>query len=345
MRTDIPLRLPANQPERAYRGGDGIAVLRGVDPLGDWHPEDFVASTTEVFSGEGVGLTRLPDGRLLRDAVAEDPLAYLGPEHVTTRGADSELLVKLLDPGERLFVHFHPDGEFARRELASVHGKTEAWIVVGVRPVDGVRDPHAYLGFARDVEVEEVDRWVADQDVDAMLAAMHRVPLEVGDTVYVPAGTPHAIGPGLTMVEVQEPTDLSILLEYDGFDRLDAQHAFLGLPRDVALSALDRRGLALEEIDALVTRGSFSAEPGAHPLLPDAAKRFFQAAWVRAGAESPTTLAAGFTVMVVLSGQGLLQFRSGKLEARRGDVFLIPFAVGAVEVVGDLSALACRPPA
>ena len=50
-----------------------------------------------------------------------------------------------------------------------------------------------------------------------MLGALHRVPVAAGDAIFVPAGMPHAIGEGLLIVELQEPTDLSVLLEWEGF--------------------------------------------------------------------------------------------------------------------------------
>ena len=92
-------------------------------------PEDWVGSTTTVFGERELGLSPLADGRLLRDAVAADP-ARSSARARRPLGADPALLVKLLDAGERLPVHVHPDGAFARETLDSPYGKTEAWIVV-----------------------------------------------------------------------------------------------------------------------------------------------------------------------------------------------------------------------
>ena len=128
------LQLPANQFERFYRGGPAIAALRGVPSPGDRFPEDWVGSVTAAFGSAGDGLTTLPGGRLLCDAIAADPESFLGAAHVARFGPDPTLLVKLLDAGERLPVHLHPDGDFARRELGSPYGKTEAWIVVSAEP-------------------------------------------------------------------------------------------------------------------------------------------------------------------------------------------------------------------
>lgn len=208
-----PIPLGPNQPDRPYLGGAGIAALRGLPPEDAYRPEDFVGSVTEVFAGGGTGLSRLADGRLLRDVIDAEPERFLGAAHLARFGTSTELLVKLLDTGERLFVHLHPDADFAKRELDLEHGKTEAWIIVATRAVgEEPADPYALVGFTREVSAEEVERWVEEQDTVGMQAAMHRLELAPGDTLFVPAGLPHAIGPGVTLVELQEPTDLSVLL-------------------------------------------------------------------------------------------------------------------------------------
>ncbi len=339
-----PVELAPNCPPRPYLGGAGIAELRGVPQPGERFPEDFVASTTEVFTGGGVGLSRLPDGTLLRDAIDANPIGYLGRAHADRFGSSTELLVKLLDTGERLFVHLHPDQEFAGRHLGLSHGKTEAWIVTAVRPVAGDGTGYAYLGFTRDVSEDEVTAWVDGQRVNDMIAAMHRVELRPGTTLLVPAGLPHSIGPGITLVELQEPTDLSILLEYEGFPGLSAGDAFLGLDPAAALGALDRRRWSAEAIAALVgPQPDAAPAPGVARLLPEAADRFFRAERID-GTASPT-LDAGFSVLVAIDGDGLIEWSSGTMPLRQGATVLVPHAAGTVHVRGPVSAIRCRPPA
>src|ERR1019366_9728842 len=88
-----------------------------IDPGPAPSPEDWVGSVTRRFGRAPTGLSRLEDGRLLADAVARDPVAFLGPDHVEASGVDTGLLVKLLDTAERLIVHSHPDRDFAKRHL------------------------------------------------------------------------------------------------------------------------------------------------------------------------------------------------------------------------------------
>ena len=126
-----PTLLPPNSQRRFYRGGARIAELRGLPVTADHVPEDWLGSTNTAFASEREGLSLLPDGIALRDAVRADPEAFLGPDHVKTMGPDPALLVKLLDAGQRLPLHVHPNRAFAAAHLASRHGKTEAWLIVG----------------------------------------------------------------------------------------------------------------------------------------------------------------------------------------------------------------------
>jgi mannose-6-phosphate isomerase len=296
-----PIRLAPNLIQRFYRGGERIARFRGI-PLNDDHaPEDWVGSTTTVHGDATAGLSVLEDGRPLRDAVASDPEAFLGPEHVARYGADTMLLVKLLDAGERLPVHYHPDDAFAQRH-GFEHGKTEAWLIVEADPGAVV-----WLGFREEVEAQALRGWL---DGDSLLPALNELPVAAGDLVFVPAGVPHAIGEGILMVELQQPSDLSVLFEWSAFG-LDGAQA-LAIDPDLE-----------------------SAELGAfRPVEPS--DRFFRVQRVGSG-----TIEPGFSVLVVLEGGG----RLGALELGRGDTALLPYAAGAVELEGELDAVRCLPPA
>lgn len=324
-----PLLLGPNQPlDRPYRGGAGIARFRGTEQPSPFTPEDFVASTTEVFAGGGVGLTVLPDGRTLRDAVAADPVRFLGEEHVARYGARTMLLVKLLDTAERLFVHYHPDDAFAAAHLGSPLGKTEAWAVI-----DAADDAYAALGFARPVSDTEVRAWWAGQDADAMLAAMNRVPLAAGDTLLVPAGLAHAIGPGVTLVELQQPTDLSVLLERRMLSEVDA---LLGLDLDTAIDGLVRTATPEDRILTL------RQIRGTETLFPEDADPFFRAS--RIAVSGTRELEPSFGVLVVLGGTGTVESATGSVPVGRGSTVLTAHGDGRVALVGELDVIRCLPP-
>lgn len=323
-----PIALEANQPRQFYRGGAAIAAFRRRADA-DRGPEDWVASTTTQFGKDEPGLTRLPDGRWLRDAVAADPVSWLGAEHAAEFGPDPALLVKLLDAGQRLPVHCHPSNAFASAHLGCRHGKTEAWIVMGTAGPD----PTVYIGFREDVPAAVVAEWVSTQDSAAMLHALNPVRVSPGDTVFVPAGVPHAIGEGVFIVELQQPTDFSVTLEWRGF-LADAEAGHLGLGYDTALDCVERRA---QSPDRLVRRTQASTG-GSVDLFGAQADPFFRAD--RLHVSGTTALEPSFGVFVVLEGAGTL----GPVAVHRGSTVVVPHAAGEVVVTGDVVAIRCRPP-
>ena len=324
---NAPIVLPPNQFHRFYRGGARIDALRGVPQGEDGRPEDWVGSTATAFGHEERGLSRFEDGTLVRDAIAADPVSYLGPAHVDRFGPDPGLLVKLLDAGQRLPVHCHPGRAFAREALGSPHGKTEAWVIVEAEPGASV-----YVGFTRDVGLDEVRAWMRDQDSAAMLGAMHELPVAAGDAIFVPAVTPHAIGEGILIVELQEPTDFSVLLEWEGFE-LSPDDGHLGLGWDTALGALDRTAWDAGRLAGLTAGGD--------RLLPEAANAYFRAEHLTGG----DALDPGFSILVGLAGEGTLAMEGGELPFGRGSAVLVPYAAGAGELRGDVTAIRSRGPA
>ena len=327
------LRLGPNRPAHFYRGGAWVASFRGVDDPDDTRPEDWIASVTHRADDDSVGLTVLPDRRLLRDAVGAEPEAFLGPDHVAAFGADPALLVKLLNPAQRLPVHAHPDAAFAAHHLGCAHGKTEAWLILDAEP-----DAAVYLGFRDEVPDDVMRSWVRDQDVSSLLGSLNRLPARRGDAFLVPAGVPHAIGAGLLLVELQEPTDFSIFMEWEGF-RLDPSAGHLGLGFDLALEAVHRSG---RDASALASRESADPSGTSRPL-PDDADRFFRADVLRPG-ENGIELDPAWTVLIVTEGAGHLAGESQATDVHRGDVLLVPWGVGPVRVSGDVTVIRCRPP-
>ena len=326
-----PIRLSANNFRRHFRGGSGIAAFRGLPFTDPYRPEDWVGSTVSLFGCDGPGLSVLDDGRLLRDAVKADPESFLGPAHIECFGPDPALLVKLLDPDQRLPVHCHPNRAFSKRHLNLRYGKSEAWVVVATR----VADPTVYLGFRDEVGRDKVAAWVDEQDTTAMVSAVNALPVKPGDTVFVPAGIPHAVGPGILMVELQEPTDLSILMEWKGMGIDGRKDGHLGLGYERALHAVDRSAWPADRLERLINAGSTGS------LFSKDADPFFRAQRI----ESNAVLTPGYSILVVLEGAATLRSHRGPgLAVTRGDTVLIPFAAGEIRLEGNLRAIRCLPP-
>ena len=328
----LPVALPANRPVRFYRGGQLIDEFRRERSVAHDRPEDWVASTTTIQGEALAGLTWV-DGRLLRDAIAADPLGWLGKDHLARFGPDPALLVKLLAPEQRIPIHVHPDRDFAGRNIGSRWGKTEAWLVLDPGPVGDV-----WLGWRSVQTSDDLRRRVVEQAGDEMLADMNWLQLSTGDTVLVPAGTPHAIGAGMLLLELQEPSDLSILLEWQGLDIGDTSSS-LGLSWDVALAAVDLQQMSSDRLATLVT-GAGTPANGAG-LLPAEARSFFRATRVSAADGRQD---AGYAVLVATSGSGTIECDAGgPISVSKGMTIVVPASSGSWHVSGEVALVACKP--
>jgi mannose-6-phosphate isomerase len=342
----LPVRLAANPVQHFYRGGSRIAALRGFAPATDHQPEEWVAATVSRFGEETTGLATVlagegESGELLRDLVAGDPASWLGPEAaggVRFGAADTGVLVKLLDAAQRLPVHAHPDRAFAATHLACPYGKTEAWFVLDAEPGAAV-----HLGWTEDVDPAELAVRRDDQDSDWMLSRMHRVEVRPGDGILVPAGQVHAIGEGVFVVEAQEPTDFSILLEWS-VTTSSREESHLGLGFERAMAAVSHARLPEEELAALCRRVDDGlAGPSVRPGLVSRADPFFRLDVLVPGAELSDPVPAGFAAVIVLEGGGALVSGDHEIAVAGGDLLAVPAGFGDWAARGPLRVVVVRP--
>jgi mannose-6-phosphate isomerase len=297
-------------------------------------PEEWIGSITTRFGESEQGLSRLPDGTFLKDAIAANPVSWLGQAHIDSFGLSIEVLVKLLDPDQRLPVHFHPNKAFAKEHLGLDHGKTEAWIILEAPAGAGVG-----LGFKETQNKEELLKLVRNQDSAALLASLRRSEVSVGDAILVPAGVAHAIDSGIFVLELQEPTDLSALLEWEGFAVDGIKDGHLGLGFETVTDALMLDPLSDSEFDLLVKRNIFSG--GAlRSVLPIKADGYFRAHL----APGIGDFEAGFAIALVLDGAGEITFANAPgIHITKGDALVIPHAADKFTVSGA-NVIICRPP-
>jgi mannose-6-phosphate isomerase len=248
------IELPPNPVWRSYEGGGVLRRFRGGSATTDDHfPEDWLASRVKARNGVN---SRFPDeglSRVTRDGVpgtlaeclAAEPAFWWGEDGL--RRGDHRgpgVLWKLLDSAVRLHIQAHPTAEFARRRLNSNAGKTECWYIISTRG-----EGYVHLGFQRPPPRAAWEQMISNQRLDEMRACFDRIPVRAGDCYVVPAGTPHAIGEGVFMLELQEPTDWVVRCEFSagGFS-LPPESCFMGLDLATCMDVFDFSQLPVAEV-------------------------------------------------------------------------------------------------
>ncbi len=186
-----PFRLKPKFVERVW----------GSLELKPWYEEAQTAKIGEVWltGPECVIDGGEEDGRTLGDLAAQ----CTGTLDGALGNGEFPLLVKIIFPEEKLSVQVHPDDEAAKAQGLS-RGKTECWYVLDAKPGATVA-----CGLKQGVTVEDVEKGAADGTLETML---EQVAVKTGDMVLVDAGTVHAIGPGVVLLEVQQMCDTTYRL-------------------------------------------------------------------------------------------------------------------------------------
>lgn len=160
----------------------------GSKPIGEiW----LTADTCKVSDGPDAGKT-------LAEVAEAAPDRFGDP-----RGEGFPLLIKLLFPKEKLSVQVHPDDAEAQA-LGMPRGKTECWYVLSADPGAQVA-----LGFQEPMSQAQVKAAIEDGSLESKLRML---PVKAGDLVFVDAGTVHAIGPGMVVLETQQYSDTTYRL-------------------------------------------------------------------------------------------------------------------------------------
>lgn len=305
--------LPADRPAflaltpRFYPrvwGGAALAPAQGGVPVG----EAWLADGDSVVRGGPHG------GRRVADVLEADP-AWLGADPAGGFG----LLAKILDCQDWLSVQVHPNDAQARALVGpGARGKTEAWHVLDAAPgaelLAGVREGTSAADLAAAIRGGGV------------LEVLERHRPAVGDTLSIPAGTVHALGPGLLIYEIQQASDTTYRV-YD-WDRPASAGRALHLEESVRVSDPARRG-------ALTPAG----QTGGTGLLVDG--DFFRLRGVRAG--DSVALGGRYALVTAVEGEPRLEAEDQSLLLTRFDTVLVPAGTETFGVAGTGRVLVAQP--
>ncbi len=194
-----PFRLKPRFVERVWGRNDLQPWYENTGATGSIGEAWLTGPECVVEGGEN-------DGRTLADLSQQ----CTGTLDGNVGGGEFPLLIKLLFPSDKLSVQVHPDDAGARA-LGFSRGKTECWYVL-----EAESGAEVACGLKSGVTSEDLAKGIADGSVEDM---MEMLPVTVGDMVYVDAGTVHAIGPGVVLLEVQQMSDVTYRLYDYGRDR------------------------------------------------------------------------------------------------------------------------------
>jgi mannose-6-phosphate isomerase len=237
------------------KNGTNPLVLRPVLKQRVWGVERLPAWYPQPEPGQPVGEAWLTAEECVAadGAAAGHRLSELAQHDPTAFAADADgfpLLIKMLFPREKLSVQVHPNDAEAQA-LGHPRGKTECWYIVAAEPGATVA-----VGLREPLSPQQVREAISDGSIEHKL---RQISVKAGDMVYVPAGTIHAILPGVTILETQEYSDITYRL-YD-YGRPRELHLEQGL---AALRSSSEAGLVtpmqMEGFVRLVTSPYFAVD-------------------------------------------------------------------------------------
>jgi mannose-6-phosphate isomerase len=199
-------------------------------PVGD---EPSCAESWEVCDrgdDQSVAVAGPLAGRTLGELVRERGAELLGRHHPQPR---FPLLFKFLDAREHLSIQVHPDDAGAARLEPPDLGKTEAWVVLAAEPGAVI-----HAGVKRGTDRALLERELNRGTCDLCLSKYEPRP---GDCVFLPAGTPHAIGAGLLVAEIQQASDTTFRLHDWGRVGPDGQPRALHVAQGLDAIDFDRQ--------------------------------------------------------------------------------------------------------
>lgn len=231
------------------------------------------------------------------------------------------VLTKIITARDWLSVQVHPDDAYARRAEHQPNGKTECWYVLEAHP-----GAELVMGWARDTGRAEYERRVADGTLGDIL---RRVQAKAGDAFYIPAGRVHAIGPGITLYETQQASDLTYRM-YD-WNRVGAD----GKPRQLHIEK------AADVLDYRASLAEHSLEE-----LPYAAEGFSRTALIAdahflvervTATETPAAMSTRNRPLIVTALNEGLQMRceGGSALLAPYETALVPAGAGHVSIMGS----------
>ncbi|HXT72486.1 MAG TPA: type I phosphomannose isomerase catalytic subunit [Candidatus Angelobacter sp.] len=234
--------------------------------------------------------------------------------HNVSRDRPFPLLTKFIFPEQKLSVQVHPDDDYARQNEAAAGGvgKTEMWYIISARTGAEVR-----VGLKSGVTRETFRRAIADGTAEE---CVERIAVHAGDAIFVPASTVHTIGPGMTICEIQQNSDITYRV-FD-FNRLTPE----GKPRELhieksldVIRLVEQRGGKMARVELNETHNAVNTLVECSHFV--VMKSVFAAPLRRV---KPAGL---MEVLIIIEGAGKINIPDAEIEYSRAQAWLVPAIV------------------
>lgn len=262
------------------------------------------------LSGVNENLSVVDNGFLAGNNINELIEIYmgdlLGDKVFEKYGNEFPLLIKLLDTSSFLSIQVHPDDTYAMKHHNS-SGKSEMWIVI-----DAEEDSEIITGFNRDVDKETYLEYLNTNKLKEILNVEKA---RRGDVYFIPTGRIHAIGSGITLLEIQQTSDVTYRV-YD-WDRKDENGNYRDLHTDQALEVLDFKKYDNYKTDYQLVKNQFT-ELVKTPYFTTRMMEFDKEREVDYG------FLDSFVIYSCLEGNCMINYAGGVEIVQAGNVVLIP---------------------
>ncbi len=275
----------------------------------DYSPLPNCGESWEL-SGVKQNLSVVENGFLAGNNISELIEVYMGElvgERVFEKyGTEFPLLIKLLDTDSYLSIQVHPDDVYALKNHESL-GKTEMWIVLDAQP-----GAEIITGFNRDVTPEE---YVEKLESGKLKEILNVENAQAGDVFYIPAGRIHAIGAGITLLEIQQTSDVTYRV-YD-WDRKDEEGNYRELHTQQALEVLDFKKYETYKTDYTLEKDT----PAELVRSPYFTTRMIELSKER---EFDYSFVDSFVIYCCIQGNCMINYPGGVEVMQAGDTILVP---------------------
>ena len=242
----------------------------------------------------------------------------------------------------------HPTAKFAQTHLNSRWGKLETYVILGHRRG---YEPYIRLGFQSAPSPAEWKRIVLEQDIKAMDACFEKIPVAESEVWMVPGGLPHAIGEGLLVMEVMEPTDLVVRCEFEREGIVvPPQARFMGRNPDFAMEIFDYTPMPIEKLHSecrIKPSPVYSKKDILQELLIGGAQTdCFSEYRVIVSGDSFLPLNGKISICTVSKGSGTIKANNETVKVKEGSRFLIAAATKDITILPSseqIEILLCHP--